>query len=554
MRKKNWFEGLRGLKKKGGCCLLSLLLLVLAGCTALPSGNREPEETERSRLRAESGEATGQTVPDSAGASDRRGGRTTEPESVQKPEDAASKEVESNGGYFVKVGDDVYFPVHDENTIGNKALWGDFIQFYSDDAARLMRYTKEGEVESLKAGPGGGELFYANGKFYFTAYEGTASGENGIIFSTDMEGKEKKEIGIGAVAASDEEGNYLLLSDRYQMDLLRLFDTKSETVHPVETAGNAVVPIGIKGEYFFYLEFEYESETFEHEERIFAGLLKNPEKRIYLGNVPEMENMEIASLEFGDVYIKDSDVYFVAGLFVGSGHMLDSYSVLKASLDEEGSLALMDGFAALYEEEDNGIMPKIAFEGSRPILLAQGAYGNLDLMEESIYLYDETGRKVVVPAAIELFDDWSPLKEVIEFAEYIDGKVYMVRHRGLYDLEASFGWRDGYDRLYTEYLVYDPGSKNMEVLHSVGNDGYSVEAQVWMGEGDYLFFRPFFYEGNDMYEGYQIYRVDVSREVDYVPLVSVADPKEPWDIPDVAPETVILSFNEEGELVNIQRP
>ena len=123
----------------------------------------------------------------------------------------------------------------------------------------------------------------------------------------------------------------------------------------------------------------------------------------------------------------------------------------------------------------------------------------------------------------------------------------MVRHRGLYDLEASFGWRDGYDRLYTEYLVYDPGSKNMEVLHSVGNDGYSVEAQVWMGEGDYLFFRPFFYEGNDMYEGYQIYRVDVSREVDYVPLVSVADPKEPWDIPDVAPETVILSFNEEGD-------
>ena len=190
-------------------------------------------------------------------------------------------------------------------------------------------------------------------------------------------------------------------------------------------------------------------------------------------------------MNWGDAYypemeqlvVQDKQVYFTIGYYGGTGHFLEESSIFRGDLEKEDSITYL-----CNEELDEDYIYYGEFhEGSLPEIVLT------NLQDHEIYLdYDKYVLCYAKPVAgalpkpVELlkrgeFEYESPDYQLLEVAEYVDGKAYCIINHVVENPEESVGWRTAYTANQVEFCAIDIENQEYTLIES---QLFSTEAPV----------------------------------------------------------------------------
>jgi len=202
--------------KKRSFVALLLLIAALALTACAKQAQQEPVQFEPPK-------APSQTEP-------------AQPAQPAAPAAAERPEVESNGGEFVRVDDQVWFRRYDDGAIDETQLWGEFLKAWpSHPVASTLCYYDEprGAVVDAMTDDGFGALWFGVDGFYLSRPMGGADAE--AYFKT-LDGTETV-LGEGRVAGVSDNGRFAAVQNG---DIIRVFEG-TEGILTLEAEADFVV-------------------------------------------------------------------------------------------------------------------------------------------------------------------------------------------------------------------------------------------------------------------------------------------------------------------------
>ena len=406
------------MKKHGYFALLLALMLALgaAGCA-----EKAPQEPER------------EEAPHSGGAD-------VVPEA---PAAAGRPAVEDNGGQFVRVDDKVWFRRYDEGVINESQLWGNFLDVWPTHAvsSMLCYYDESGDaiVEAL-ADDGFGELWFGTDGFYLMrsadgdareAYYKTLDGAETVLRRGYVPGV--SDNGRFAVVASEGgadggrlyvyEGTSELRFAPYEEHYLEFCAVTDEgALLYLDRGGNTLCELGTDGAVRA------------------LGALPAPEDYGGFGYDWELEQCLLA----GD------EVWCTFGSYEGTGHFLSDALCVRAKLDAENSLEVIED----QPTTEYPFVPKLWRDESGAVCRGEHAPGEVEIAYESgdLCRYETADGKTLLIASFLPRDDDSDDMMVEQSMETLGGAVYLIVAEAIRDAENDIGWRMAYRPGALHYL------------------------------------------------------------------------------------------------------
>lgn len=371
--------------KKGAALLLTLVLLCSHGTPA---------------AKGETFDAEGE------------GGKSKSTESGSPGEENksySSEEIENNGGFFVRVGNKIYFRRYGQQTLESSALFGQFLEYSqpgenAEKSSAMLAYDIEtGEVTEIFEDSGYGRLFAGDGGFYckrtgdgygntayWISYDGSQSvdlalampvgigiqtadpgqGESEEIAAVTSENTTDKNEAAPAhssasISETDSEnpenisskiqGNenaaFLALQDQNLDHFGELFILREgrETARTVPGEDESLEFCGMTGEYAIYLLCDTKNKT----NHLYSLSGKSGEA-VCLGEMPiDKEQFYDSNLEAGQFLSDEKGVYLVASCYQGTGHFLTYSLAVSAVPGTADSLKLLASRGFSSEESEN---------------------------------------------------------------------------------------------------------------------------------------------------------------------------------------------------------
>ncbi|MBR5381946.1 MAG: hypothetical protein IK136_04930, partial [Oscillospiraceae bacterium] len=145
------------------------------------------------------------------------------PEASQTPESPApspepvseTPEIENSGGFFVRVGDEVYFRKYGPDALAKTALFARFTETYAatGEPSEIVAYDlNTGRLRTVFTDTGCGPLWYADGGFWLQETEG---GELSIAW-VSLDGKQERWYPEDTLLGVSDGG--LAVAERYDYD------------------------------------------------------------------------------------------------------------------------------------------------------------------------------------------------------------------------------------------------------------------------------------------------------------------------------------------------
>ena len=396
--------------------LAVFLVLTLSGCGG--AGGAEPGASAQP---PEAGTGSDRAVETIAAAPE------TEPE---RPE------VENNGGFFVRVGDRVWFRYYGEDAMDEPQLWGEFLSAWPSHggASTLCFYDITGDA-IMEAVPddGFGRLWYGLDAFYLTRVSGTGAR---TVYRLSPETGETRELCPGEAAGMSENGRYLAV--RSERGGLLVYEGEEEK-SGVEAAD---------GQYLEYAALTADGSLLYclHDAAGGSHSLRQLTAEggsLVLGELPAGD-FGLYAPELEQCLLHGGAAYFVFGWYEGTGHFLARDACLRAEPGKANSLTELDvGESVEAEGDGEPPLPRLYVRPEGEVAAAAHAPGELALSAEGDLLrYDGAAKaQVQLRGLLRGGDDED---EVLQCAETISGAVYLIVadvHRAE---EADIGWRLAY--------------------------------------------------------------------------------------------------------------
>ena len=401
--------------------------------------------------------------------------------------------VENNGGYFVRVGDKVYYRVYSETGLHRTALFGSFIDGDIPTApSTLMSYDlKTGKQEELGTVYGSGKLYaYTNGFFL-------GNSDTNETYRISADGSQQTLYCNGTPNGVSADGR-ILEAGQYNWDISSgTADHKEVLVRD----GREVAQI-VDESSLFFCGFAGNDAIFVHSadkenlnsvgtEWILTSADESG-KQTELGAIDVSEEDEwISSLvpEPEQILSDEEGAYLTFGFYDGSGHMLSAWAALSAKPGEADSVEMLDtGKRSVDVDVDQ--VPKMLLTGPGEVEffsvtggevgLSEGYYGDLvyydspfgaTMLKEDFIPRDEA----------EGSADWSSfLLDAVAF----DNTAFLITAYGERNAQQDIGWRMAYDLIYLEYynIPFDAAHlengvpKEMNSMEFISSDGWAEGA------------------------------------------------------------------------------
>ena len=434
-------------------------------------------------------------TPAARGAASDAGAADTSVHSSEKntPEtgenEPSSEEIENNGGFFIRVGNKIYFRRYGHHTLESNALFGQFLEnSYSgedtENISAMLAYDMEtGQVTEVFEDAGYGRLFAGDGGFYCKR---AGDGYGNIAYWISYDGSKSVDlgqavpVGISMPAADpDKQAAFLALQaqDPDHFGELFILHEGRETARAVPGEDEFLEFCGMTGEYAVYLL----SDTKTNTNHLYSLSGKSGEA-VCLGEMPIGKNQFYGPyLETEQFLADEKGVYLVASYYQGTGHFLTFSLAVSAVPGTADSLKLLASRGLATEEAEDENVNK-ANEGDAadenesnaserdgelsPPILFLTAPGEADIvpgpagtagLSETVYgdlvYYDSPY------SALELIPDFiphkewgSPEKKFLQTAEVVGDAVYLIAARAERNEEADVGWRMAYKLKELEWL------------------------------------------------------------------------------------------------------
>ena len=423
--------------KRMGLVLFLLAALLLAGCGQKPAAEQPPQN----------GSAAAET----------------------------ELEAENNGGYYVRVGENVYFRRYGADALPENATFGAFTEAgNAGGESELMAYnTVTGELTTLYTDKGAGPLWYSDGGFYLRQ---SAGGEDFTAwFAADGSGAET--VGPGTLIGVTDSG----LAAMYQNN----WDAGHETV------------------YTFYRDRKPVGEVVTSENMQVAGLTDDG---LFLVSMPNEDGLrtcgfwqitpegdmirlgELAEDEGAYTYVEpdrflaaDGKVMIGLGYYGGTGHFFDHGVFAEADIGQADSLRVIEP-----DIDTDGL-----YELPYPVANEAGGVDFVDALPNALRIGGDDAE------TLELWENgaWQPLAEhfapqradgwavsrIVQHMDYVDGAAYATVAVACASPAYDIGWREGYALASVRYLKVERDGTVTEL--ACVERGTELCGRVWFIEG-----------------------------------------------------------------------
>lgn len=392
-------------------------------------------------------------------------------------------DIENNGGFFVRLGNLIFYREFDEAIRGMRSMYGSYTSTELDmsKGSRVCWYDRRtGETGLAFEDDGYGPLYYMNGMFY-TQYIPS----EGLLSDTDTDhnpphvrryypdgsccenaGKSAAidwvEAFLGTstyVSAVSADGRYMLLSDYYEnkdsSDVNHrytsehyLYDGSSYTIETQIGDSESMEGWAIEDDDLFLVKYDFGKDKF-----IFEQYDTEDSDVITLGSDDYTGEAVDYGVCISDQIIRDGNyIYFsVAGVIGDIGYPED-YIIYKAEIGKENSLEIVhhglpDGF------ED--YLPAFRIENGE-IKFSEHPAGRAGLSERTkgdlVYYDTPDSSKVVIKdyAPKDIYEQYGKDVEkgetvtIGQTMEYVDGAVYVMEADCVYDPDYESGLLSDY--------------------------------------------------------------------------------------------------------------
>ena len=459
--------------------ILLLVLLLLTGCAS-----KEP--TER-----------GEAPP----AETRSGGTVT----------AAVPEVENNGGYYVRVGDRVYFRRYGANALNQGAVYGEFTKEWNINLtaeSELMAYDPAaGDLKAMFTATGGGPLWYGDGGLYLHEWVNSRS----VVVWHPLDGGAPEEVCDGTLLGVTDSG--LLAVERSVEDpsfhLEYAFYRNRETLGTADTDENTILA-GMTDEGVFLLGCSY---TDKGAVQVTLWQFTPDGKELNLGMLPASEDEPMFYDVQADGFLAaEGKVTVEVGFYAGTGHFLDDFACMQAEIGKENSLQLVKPENASIEEgalpkpalgADGGVTYVPALEGE--LRVDWNDRGTLKLWENGAW---QTLSEQLAPAPE---DGWG-FQKLEQHMDYVDGAAYLTVACAEKAPADAVGWREAYALLHMLYWKVDRDGTVTEL--TAVDHGAELYGNVWLIEGEsvLLWQQLSTTDGEGYFAGSGVYAIPIAED------------------------------------------
>ncbi|MBQ9611488.1 MAG: hypothetical protein IJV14_02720 [Lachnospiraceae bacterium] len=446
----------------------TLVLSVLSGCSGAPAA----EEAEEKSFLSETAGTIYENIEEAAAAEEElpaEAAESTVGENIGETQDTEGEqalsdtgissdeptlfgeafldgEVENNGGYFVRIGDRVYFRMYgpeslDPITVGTNVLsygtpaGGSRIQYYD---------IKTKEVVDAFADDGFGRLYAAANGFWFCRNDAREdAAPDTVLYWVAEDGSESEDFGYGTPLGVSEDGAYVAFlpyDDNYgSIEIL----SGGEMLSMVSPEYNEdLTYIGMAEDQLIFLSRT--KEDYVTSRHVLYSMDIVTSELTELGKIPYEENSPIQ-----DAYLipeqyetEGREVYVLAAQYEGSEHFLQDYIAVKATAGKEDSIELIS-----YEEAVNDNLPGLVVtDGDAELLPAQphtaglsdGYFGSLDYYDSAFSAIQ------LVPDYVPDFNEDSLFRTALQTVEVVGDDVFVIRSIHERSPENDIGWRYAY--------------------------------------------------------------------------------------------------------------
>ena len=365
----------------------------------------------------------------------------------------AQGKVENNGGYFVRVGDQVYYRVYDERGLHRNALFGEFLSGDVPTApSTLVAYDlKSGETETVTTMYGDGKLYAGVDGFFL------ANSETNETYLYPVDGSEWNLYCKGTPRGVSADGRSLLvtqypLGPGYKNGDVLYRDGQ-------EIAEVSLDKLDFEGFCGFAGEdaIMYCRETEDADWKILS--IDKDGKQTDLGVIDLSDADEwIKNLypEPEQILYDEEGVYLTFGYYDGTGHMLADWVMLSAKPGVADSVEMLE-VASRADDVDVDTVPKMLLTGPGEIETYKYVGGEVELSEgyygDLVYYDSPFG-------AMILKEDYLPQEEAegetdgkqfLLDAQVFDDTAFLITAYGTHNEQNDIGWRWSYDLVYMEY-------------------------------------------------------------------------------------------------------
>ncbi len=382
-------------------------------------------------------------------------------------------EAENNGGYYVRVGENVYFRRYGTDALPENATFGVFTDTgNAGGESKLMAYnTVTGELTALYTENGAGPLWYSNGGFYLRQ---SAGGEDfAAWFAADGSGAET--VGPGTLIGVTDSG----LAAMYQSN----WDVGHETVYtfyrdrqPVGEAATSesMQVAGLTDDGLFLV-------SMPDEDGAYGFWQITPEgEMIRLGELAEDEGA-YAYAEPNRFLAADGKAIIGLSYYGGTGHYFDHGVFAEAEIGQA------DSFRVIEPDIDTSELYELPY----PVASEAGGVDYVDALPNALRIGgDDT-------ETLELWENgaWQPLAEhfapqradgwavsrIVQHMDYVDGAAYATVAVACASPAYDIGWREGYALVSMRYLKVERDGTVTE-LACVERET-ELRGRVWFIEG-----------------------------------------------------------------------
>lgn len=388
-----------------------------------------------------------------------------ETEDVEENQTQVLSEVEivNNNGYFVKMGDKVYFHGPDSESMGRSALWANYA-FVECGKTVLYSYDLlEEELSTVANDYTCGPLSVQGENIYATGFE-VLEDDLENVESVLMEFSPKKGVTniafpsrFGSLVGAGKNDSFVAINhyDYIDGNIKNYIDVyKDGTLQNTFELDGYINILKLGENDIFYIiegeEYEVDYDTYSEcgTEYLLMQMNATTGEKILLGTLPHL----ILTSGIGDVdecMLDDEQIYLSYASYAGSGHFYqgEGYFV-QAVIGEENSISFIEMPAGKNEE----ITTPFGVQDGK-MVAADGEPGTCEVNDDGILGYfDEHG--VWQPVAegwgkIYTSEDYA--YKGVEIAEKIGDDIYLVYNDNERASEEDIGWRLAYYRKATEF-------------------------------------------------------------------------------------------------------
>ncbi len=392
---------------------------------------------------------------------------------------AARTDVENNGGYYVRVGETVYFRRYGADALPETATFGEFAAVWgaSGGECELMAYTPAtGELTPLFAENGTGPLWYGDGGFYL--HERFAGESCAAWYALD--GKSTEVLGPGVPVGVTEGG--LLAVERvkyapachaaYTFYRNRTAAGEAEFVSEYPSSYAGVTDAGV-----FLIDAQFGEDA-----ALTCRLIQlTPEgKTLDLGTLPEIGDLGYCDVQVDRFAVSGDTVAVGVGFYAGTGHFLNGMTFVQATVGREGSVREME----IQDESEDGFLTRLAVNDDGTISAVAALPGELEFNYDSgdLMVYEDGAWRVAAPALCPPQELGSGCCRIEQHMDCVDGTAYVTLASAFASPQDDVGWRAAYALLDMLYLAAEPDGTVKEL--DCVDHGAELYGDVWFIEGE----------------------------------------------------------------------